>query len=144
LLLFKLHGLHGCCFSFCLAPLSVYPFGVRENHEMLSLAELQDRLRPFCERHRIRRLEIFGSAARGHTRPGSDVDLLVTLDDSAPVSVAELLEMAGEAEEIVGAPVDFVLLPHLKNRQTALHETTFCPARFACMDVEQLGRLNDS
>jgi uncharacterized protein len=114
LLLFKLHGLHGCCFSFCLAPLSVYPFGVRENHEMLSLAELQDRLRPFCERHRIRRLEIFGSAARGYTRPGSDVDLLVTLDDSAQVSVAELLEMAGEAEEIVGAPVDFVLRPYLE------------------------------
>jgi len=81
---------------------------------MLSLAELQDRLQPFCERHRIRRLEIFGSAARGYTRPGSDVDLLVTLDDSAQVSVAELLEMAGEAEEIVGAPVDFVLRPYLE------------------------------
>jgi uncharacterized protein len=99
---------------------------------------------PWLNCRTVWRLEIFGSAARGHTRPGSDVDLLVTLDDSAPVSVAELLEMAGEAEEIVGAPVDFVLLPHLKNRQTALHETTFCPARFACMDVEQLGRLNDS
>ncbi len=74
-----------------------------------SLAELQNRLRPFCEKHPIRRLEIFGSAARGDTRPGSDVDLLVTFDDSAPVSTAELLEMAGEAEEIVGAPVDFVL-----------------------------------
>ena len=81
---------------------------------MLPLAELQDRLRPFCERHRIRRLEIFGSAARGYTRPGSDVDLLVTLDDSAQGSVAELLEMAGEAEEILGAPADFVLRPYLE------------------------------
>jgi uncharacterized protein len=82
------------------------------NHEKLSLAELQERLRPFCEKHHIRRLDIFGSAARGQARPGSDVDLLVTLDDSPPV--AELLEMAGEAEEIVGAPVDFVLRPHLE------------------------------
>lgn len=81
---------------------------------MLPLAELRDRLRPFCERHRIRRLEVFGSAARGHAQPGSDVDLLVTLDDSAPVSVAELLEMAGEVEELVGAPVDFVLRPFLE------------------------------
>jgi hypothetical protein len=56
---------HGCCFSFCLAPLSVYSFRVRENHEMLSLAELQDRLRPFCERHRIRRLKIFVTAPAG-------------------------------------------------------------------------------
>src|SRR5262245_5449627 len=30
-----------------------------------------------------------------------------------------------------------------KDRRTALHATTFCPARFACMDVEQLGRLRD-
>ena len=87
---------------------------VRTNHETLSLAELQNRLRPFCEKHPIRRLEIFGSAARGDARPGSDVDLLVTLDDPARVSTAELLEMAGEAEEVVGAPVDFVLRSSLE------------------------------
>jgi hypothetical protein len=33
----------------------------------------------------------------------------VTLDDSVPVSTLEILEMAGEAEELVGVPVDFVL-----------------------------------
>ena len=71
--------------------------------------ELGRRLRPFCQKHRIRRLEVFGSAARGQVGPHSDVDLLVTLDESVPVSAAALLEMAGEAEELVGAPVDFVL-----------------------------------
>jgi uncharacterized protein len=75
----------------------------------LSLADLQQRLRPLCEKHHLRRLEIFGSAARGEAEPGSDVDLLVTFDDSAPLSTATLLDMAGEAEELVGAPVDFVL-----------------------------------
>ena len=102
---------------------------------MLSLAELQDQLRPFCERHRIRRLEIFGSAARGYTRPGSDVDLLVTLDDSAQVSVAELLEMAGEAEEIVGAPVDFVLRPYLErspNRFARDHILSSAVCSYGC------------
>jgi hypothetical protein len=87
---------------------------VQENRHMLSLAELRGRLRPFCEKHRIHRLDVFGSAARGQAGPGSDVDLLVTLDKSSPVSVAELLEMAGEAEELVGAPVDFVLRPSLE------------------------------
>ncbi|HZD39215.1 MAG TPA: nucleotidyltransferase domain-containing protein [Terriglobales bacterium] len=71
--------------------------------------ELRHRLAPFCERHHVRRLEVFGSAAQGQTGPTSDVDLLVTFDESAPVSTAELLEMAGEAEELVGRPVDFVL-----------------------------------
>ena len=91
-----------------------YVLVVRANRETLSLAELRSRLRQFCARHPIRRLEIFGSAARGHAGPDSDVDLLVTLDDSPPVSTAELLEMAGEAEEVVGAPVDFVLRSSLE------------------------------
>jgi uncharacterized protein len=74
-----------------------------------SLAELQKRLQVFCVKHRIRRLEIFGSAARGEATAGSDIDLLVTLDENAPISTSEVLEMAGEAEEVVGRPVDFVL-----------------------------------
>jgi hypothetical protein len=76
--------------------------------------ELRNRLRPFCEKHRIRKLEVFGSAARGQAGPRSDVDLLVTLDDSVPVSAAALLEMAGEVEELVGAPVDFILRSSLE------------------------------
>ena len=87
---------------------------MQKNHDTLSLDELRGRLRPFCEKYSIRRLEIFGSAARGLAGPGSDVDLLVTLDESCPMSTAELLEMAGEAEEVVGAPVDFVLRPSLE------------------------------
>ena len=80
------------------------------NHaQAISSDDLRKRLRPFCEKHHIRRLEVFGSAAFGQAAPGSDVDLLVTLDESAPVSTAELLDMAGEAEELVGRPVDFVL-----------------------------------
>jgi hypothetical protein len=75
----------------------------------LSPEELRTRLRPFCEKHPIRRLEVFGSAASGQASPSSDVDLLVTLAESASVSTAELLEMAGEAEELVGRRVDFVL-----------------------------------
>lgn len=78
------------------------------------LAELRLLLRAFCKKHGIRRLEIFGSAARDQATADSDVDMLVTLDDSKPVSTAELLEMAGEAEELVGVPVDFVLRQSLE------------------------------
>jgi predicted nucleotidyltransferase len=81
----------------------------------LTLNELQNRLRPFCEKYRIRRMDVFGSAARGESGPDSDVDLLVTLDESKPPSIAELLDMAGEAEEIVGVPVDFVLRRSIEN-----------------------------
>ena len=77
--------------------------------QALSTEDVRRRLRGFCEKHHIRRLEVFGSVARGQASRDSDVDLLVTLDETVPVSTAELLEMAGEAEELVGAPVDFVL-----------------------------------
>jgi len=75
----------------------------------LSVSEMRQLFPPFCEKYHILRLEVFGSAARGDATLRSDVDLLVTLDDSNPTSTADLLEMAGEAEELVGAPVDFVL-----------------------------------
>jgi predicted nucleotidyltransferase len=77
--------------------------------EPRSISDLQNRLKSFCEKHPIRRLEVFGSVATGKGGPGSDVDLLVTLDESRAVSTAGILEMAGEAEELLGSPVDFVL-----------------------------------
>ena len=83
------------------------------------MAELRKRLRPFCEKHHIRRLEIFGSAGRDQARPDSDVDLLATFDESAPVSTAELLEIAGEAEELIGKPVDFVLRASLEKSRNS-------------------------
>jgi predicted nucleotidyltransferase len=76
---------------------------------VLSPDELRKRLVPFCKKHNIRRLEVFGSAASGRVSPSSDIDLLVTFAESGSVSTADLLEMAGEAEELVGRPVDFVL-----------------------------------
>ena len=102
-----------------------YHPGVQTNQTNLSLAELRGRLHPFCVKHRIRRLDLFGSAARGEAGPRSDVDLLVTLEESEPVSTAELLEMAGEAEEVVGAPVDFVLRRSLEKS----------PNRLACEHI---------
>jgi predicted nucleotidyltransferase len=75
----------------------------------LTLAEIAERLRPLGDGHLIERIEVFGSVARGDATATSDVDLLVTLDPSRTVTTAELLDMAGEAEELVGRPVDFVL-----------------------------------
>jgi uncharacterized protein len=92
---------------------------------MPTIAELRTLLQPFCLKHGIRRLDVFGSIARGVMTAGSDVDLLVTLDDSKTISTDALLEMAGEAEEVVGAPVDFVLRKSLEKS----------PNRFAREDI---------
>ena len=87
-----------------------------------SVPELQMRLASFCQRHAVQRLEVFGSVAGGRADEGSDVDLLVTLREEPPVSVPELLDMAGEAEEIIGVPVDFVLRSDLERAGSARSE----------------------
>ena len=88
---------------------SGYPWNMLRQTPALTSDDLRERLRPFCEKYHIRRLEVFGSSARDQAGPSSDVDLLVTLDELSPVSTGDLLEVAGEAEELVGRPVDFVL-----------------------------------
>jgi hypothetical protein len=106
------------------APSDGYSPPVTSNPPTLSLTELRTRLRPLCEKHRIRRLEVFGSVARGAATPESDVDLLASFDESAPIGTAALLELAGEAEELVGRPVGFVLRRSLEkspNRHAREH-----------------------
>ena len=116
---------------------------MRKHDEMLSLAELKARLRRFCEKHRIQRLDVFGSAARGEAGPGSDVDLLVTLNESSHVSTGELLEMAGEAEELLGAPVDFALRPSLERSRNHFAREHILYTASVSMEADQLGQLRD-
>lgn len=54
-------------------------------------------VRKFCESHRIRRLALFGSQARGTAGPHSDVDLLVDFEAGY---VPGLLGMAALEEEL--------------------------------------------
>lgn len=63
-------------------------------------------LRLFCERYGVRRLSLFGSAARGELRPESGVDLLLEFDEGVPVTLVRLLDMEEELRELLGRPVD--------------------------------------
>ena len=84
-----------------------------------TLVEVRERLLPFCQRHPIRRLDVFGSVAAGTAVSASDVDLLVALHEDAEVTSSHLLEMAGEAEELLGVRVDFVLRRNLESSPRA-------------------------
>ena len=68
-------------------------------------AVLLDTLRPFASR-----VAVFGSEARGEARPGSDLDILVTLRDAADRPALGLRWFALEADlaERLGRPVDLV------------------------------------
>lgn len=77
------------------------------------IAALRARFAEFGRRYPIERIDVFGSVANGTATPRSDLDLLVTLKRDEAVSMDDLLEMAGEAEEVAGCPVDFVLKDQL-------------------------------
>jgi uncharacterized protein len=74
-----------------------------------SLDEIKSRLAPFCRRHRVARLEVFGSLARGEPHGGSDIDLLVTFQPQVHLGW-DFFELHKEIEDILGCKVD--LLTH--------------------------------
>ena len=69
------------------------------------------RLAQLCREHGVKRLRIFGSAAKGQERPDSDVDLIVDFD--APTGFFELIRVEGALAEFFGRPVDLVTEPGL-------------------------------
>jgi predicted nucleotidyltransferase len=72
-----------------------------------SLDEIKSRLAPFCERHGVARLEVFGSLARGEPHRGSDIDLLVTFRPEVHPGW-DFFELYEEIEDILGCEVDLL------------------------------------
>ena len=48
------------------------------------LEKHQPQIDVLCRKHGVKKLELFGSAARGDSGPDSDYDLLVVVPDEAP------------------------------------------------------------
>ena len=70
-----------------------------------------------CRRYRVRRLELFGSAAAGTDRIGeSDLDFLVEFD---PIPAGEYADhyfgLLEALEQLFGRPVDLVVAAAVKN-----------------------------
>jgi len=82
--------------------------------------EIRSKLQSFCRKHGLKHLAVFGSCSRGTQNQSSDVDLLATLQDPSSVDATHLFEMAGEVEELLGRPVDFVLRDRLESSPNRL------------------------
>lgn len=67
-----------------------------------------------AERHRGRRIRVFGSVARGTYHDESDVDFLVDFDSGS--SLFDLMHLTEELEELLGRPVDVVSTGGLTSR----------------------------
>ncbi len=65
-----------------------------------------------AERRGVRDVRVFGSVARGEDGDGSDIDLLVDVDDG--VGLVAIAGLARELADLLGAPVDVVPADSLK------------------------------
>ncbi len=50
----------------------------------MTLNEIKSTAGPICQRHRVRRLDLFGSVARGDAAKDSDMDFCVQLEELPP------------------------------------------------------------
>ena len=65
-----------------------------------------DAITAFCQRHRIRRLSLFGSVLRDDFQPDSDIDVLVEFEPGAQHTLTDLLTMQDQLAEILRRNVD--------------------------------------
>ena len=81
----------------------------------------RQRISDFCRRHNIRRLSVFGSAARGELTASSDVDFLVEYDPAHRPGLVQLQQIEDELSALCqGRSVELVnpkyLNPRLRDR----------------------------
>jgi len=69
-----------------------------------ALGTHRERILQIARAHGASNVRVFGSAARGTDRDGSDVDLLVDVDERATLFTLAGLEQA--LSELLGVPVD--------------------------------------
>lgn len=69
----------------------------------------------FCRRHHVKRLGIFGSAARGEAGDTSDIDLLVEFTPDASASLFDMVRMRDELSRLFGRKVDLATSTVLEN-----------------------------
>lgn len=74
--------------------------------------------------HGATNVRLFGSAARGRARPGSDLDLLVDMQPGR--SLLDHIALEQDLEDRLGAPVDVVTERslHPRIRERVLREAT--------------------
>jgi len=73
------------------------------------------RIEDFCRKWRVKEFSIFGSALRDDFGPDSDVDVLVDLEEDAPWSLFEWVDMIDELKEIFKRDVDLVEKGAIRN-----------------------------
>lgn len=82
---------------------------------MIDLDEHGPSVTALCQRLRVKRLDLFGSATTGGFGPESDVDVLVEFDRQIGNLFERYFELKESLEAMVGRPVDVVVADAIRN-----------------------------
>jgi predicted nucleotidyltransferase len=82
---------------------------------MVTLDQVRDAAAPLCAELQVRRLDVFGSVARGDTKPLSDVDLLVEFEDPSRALHRRYFRLLHHLEDTLGLKIDLLTPGSLKN-----------------------------
>lgn len=75
----------------------------------MTLDDIKETAAPICSRHRVRRLELFGSCARGEAVEGSDMDFCVSFDALPPSEYArQFFGLLHDLEDAFHTTVDLL------------------------------------
>ena len=80
--------------------------------EQLKIDEAK--LASVCRRYHVVELSVFGSVARGDAGEASDVDLLVSFERGAKITLFTLADLQSDLAELLRRPVDLVPKEGLK------------------------------
>ena len=70
---------------------------------------------PACKHFQVKRLDVFGSLARGETDSASDVDLLVEFDNPDDRPAKRFFGLLHQLEDSLGCDVDLLTTNGLRN-----------------------------
>ena len=70
---------------------------------------------PACSAYGVKRLELFGSLARGDNTAGSDIDLLVEFGDPERSPAKRFFGLLHDLEDGLGCTVDLLTFSGLRN-----------------------------
>lgn len=75
-----------------------------------SIARHREGISAICQRYRVRRLDVFGSAARSEDfdAQSSDADFLIEFAPDTPVGLSNFFGVKMELEDLLGRGVDLV------------------------------------
>lgn len=101
-----------------------------ENRVATGVPGDEEDLARLCREHHVKRLDLFGSRAKGTDEAGSDVDLLVEFEPGRVPGLLGFIELEQELADLFGEKVDLVtpggLSPYLREdvlaSRSALYE----------------------